>query len=152
MFSNGNYYTNDSKKRLLDGYVIPGTMAFGLAISTNTGKAIFRHLYEARRDLKRAKEYRNLAHRDYSTRKQEDAEGWYRSEFAKECTYRTCLAYMMVEMSDFSIRESTAVRIINNELAACMWADTNDDFYNAGVRHYLNKLCNPAIHKLHYVN
>lgn len=143
-----SYFNHAGTKKLLDQYVIPGYLAFGEVISTDTGKALFRFLYEAKRDLARATEMRDVVHRDYATRKQEEVEGWFCSEFAKVNALRTSFALLMAESSHGAITQHTAVRIVNNELAACALADCDSDFYNAGFRKDLNKLCNPAIGRL----
>jgi len=143
-----NYYTNASKKRLMDEYIIPGYLAFGEVISSDSGKAIFRVLYEERRSLRKHEERKNLAYRDYATRRQELMAENYAGCWARVSTYRECFALLMAETG--LVTKDTACRIINNELAELLSSDSDDDFYNAGIRKGLNSLCSDSIHRLTY--
>lgn len=143
-----NYYTNENKKRLMDEYIIPGYLAFGEVISSDSGKAIFRVLYEERRSLRKHEERKNLAFREYPTRRQELMAENYAGCWARTSAYRECFAILMAETG--LVTKDTASRIINIELAELFDADCDDDFYNAGIRKGLNRLCSDSIHRLTY--
>ena len=142
-----NYYTHIGKRRILDEYIIPGYLALGDVLSSDSGKVMFRLLYEERRELLRHEENKNLAYRDYPTRRQEFCAENYAGSYARVATYRNCLAYLMAD-SGHGITQDTACRIINVELAEMLASDSDDDFYNAGIRKDLNRLCSVAFHNL----